>query len=65
MTECLGPEAGLFVIQGEEFGLVTARVAGGSRDHEVGLSQEGLGLASVTSLLTPLVAGPSLNYEHR
>lgn len=52
MTECLGPEAGLFVIQGEEFGLVTARVAGGSRDHEVGLSQEGL--TSVTSLPTPL-----------
>lgn len=47
----------MFVIQSEEFGLVTSRVTGGSRDHEVGLSQEGPSLASVTSFLTPLLSG--------
>lgn len=47
----------MFVIQGEEFGLVTSRMAGGSRDYEVGFSQEGPSLASVTSLPTPLLSG--------
>lgn len=57
------PRAGLFVIQGEEFGRVTSRVVGGSRDHKVELSQEGPSLTSVTSLPTPLLSGlvPILN----
>lgn len=47
----------MFVIQGEEFALVTSRMDGGSRNHEVGLSQEDPNLASVTSLPTPLLSG--------